>query len=382
MPNHHSHDRSFWIIIAVAVVCGLSAGILGEIITRVYILKDFSSAFSSEVNLSNLNANNSGLIIRDPKKVVVNQDLKVAETVNNIRPVLVGLFKEVATSSLAVSSDKTDYYKLDEPLFVGLIITSDGWVMALAPAEFKNNFKFKNYIAIGSDRRVYRIDKLANLKNLPGDPLVFHLAGAANLPVKKIISRAELTLGESLLAIGAWDSVWPTTLNSLVKMPTVLSSDALNVRLSLAEIGSLNNSFVFDLAGNLAAIITADQEIIPAFSYNSAWSVLATGGKSKRPYLGVNYLDLSLVKSLSLDLDKGAWLYPSATQPALVKDSPAALAGLKVGDVITWVNNQKIEAGIDLADLIAAHQPGDVITLTYWRAGAEKSVELKLGELK
>ena len=269
MSNPTNNGRSFWAITIIAVICGLAAGALGEIITRVYILKDFSSTFSSEVNLSNLNANNSGLIIRDPKKVVVNQDVKVAETVANIRPVLVGLFKEIATTSPAISSQKADYYKLDEPLFVGLVITSDGWVMALVPADFKTDFKFKNYVVIGSDRQLYHIDKLANLKNLPGDPLVFHLAGASNLPVKKIIARADLTLGESLLAINAWDSVWPTTLNALVKTPTVLSSDSLNVRLSLADTGNLSNSFIFDLAGDLAAVITADKQLIPAFSYKS-----------------------------------------------------------------------------------------------------------------
>jgi len=380
--SNSTQDRNFWVIISIAVVCGLAAGILGEIITRVYILKDFSSTFSGEVNLSNLNTNNSGLIIRDAKKVVVNQDVKIAETLANIRPVLVGVFKAIATTSPAVNSQKPDYYKLDEPLFTGLIITSDGWVVALLPSDLKKDFKFKNYVAIGYDRQSYKIDQVADLKTV-GDLLIFHLAGAANLPVKKIVPRSELTLGETLLSINSGKAVQPTTLTSLIKTPTVLSSDFLNARLDLAAFDDrLKNSFVFDLAGNLVAIVFDNKEVTPAFSYNSVWLALASGNKLYRPYLGLNYLDLSTVKITALNLDKGAWLYPSPTQPAVIKDSPAQLLGLKAGDVVTWVNNQEINASNDLADLISTYQPGETITLTYWRAGVEKSGEVKLGQLK
>jgi hypothetical protein len=383
MSNSLQSGKRFWIVITLAVVCGLFAGILGEIVTRVYILKDFSFPYlSGEVNLSNLDANSAGLVIRDAKKVVVNQDVKIAETINNIRPVLVGIFKE--TGSAAVSVEKAAYYKLDEPLFIGLIITSDGWVVATAPADLRAAFNPKNYVAIGNDRQLYEIDQLANFKGLPGNLLVFHLAGAANLPVKKIVSRSELSLGETLLVINNLNSVRPTTLTSLTKTPAVLSSDYLNARLDLAGAAENNfkSSFVFNLAGDLTAIIAADKEIIPAFSYNYFWQSLLKKDQPARPFLGLNYLDLSVVKTAALNLNKGAWLYPTDTQPAVVKNSPAQIAGLKAGDVVTWVNNQEIGVGNDLADVLSAYNAGDKITLTYLRAGVEKDLELKLGELK
>ncbi len=383
MSHPERKTWNFWAVISITVACGLAAGILGALISQVYIWPDFSSSFSSEVNLANLNANSAGLVIRDPKTVVVNQDVKVSETVSNLRPVLVGIFKELASTTPALASQKPNYYKLDEPLFTALIITSDGWAMALLPADLKADFKIKNYVAIASDRHLYQIDKLANLKNLPGDPLVFHLSGASNLPVKKIVPRSELTLGESLLVINGWNAVKPTTLASIIKTPAVLSSDVINARLVLADTtANFSNSFVFDLAGNLAAIVAVDGTVVPAFSYSPAWSILTAGGQSRLPYLGVNYLDLSLVKNTVLNLDKGAWLYPSPSQAAVIKDSPAQLAGLKAGDVITWVNNQPINATNDLADLLAVYQPGDTVTLTYLRSGAEKSVEIKLGDVK
>lgn len=384
-------DRYFWIIVIIAVTCGIFAGVFGEIITKIYIFPDTSSSFSSEVNLANLNTNNAGLLIRSAQKVVVNQDVKTTETVSNIRPGLVGIFKAVgsdnATSSLIKDENDSrplDYYKLDQPLFIGLIITSDGWVVALAPNELKADFKFKDYVVIRGDRQLYRIDRVVDFKKLPGDLLVLHLAGAANLPIKKIAARSELSLGQSLLIVSGVNMVWPTTLTSLVKTPAILSSDALNVNLNIADGADaiFKNSFVFNLAGDLVAIITADQKIVPAFSYKDSWSALSQKISVPRPFLGVNYLDLSLIKTSTLRLDQGAWLYPTATQLAVLKNSPAALAGLQTGDVITWVNNQAIDANNDLADLLTAYNAGDTVTLTYSRAGVEKLVDIKLGELK
>lgn len=383
LSGGNKHSRSgfkFWLIVSVALVGGLAAGILGETFAKLYIFKDSLLPFSGELDLSGLNSSNSGLIIRDAKKVVVNQDVKITETVAGIRPVLASVFKTIPAASSAA-----EYYNLEKPLLVGLIVTADGWVAAMAPADLKKDFKFKNYTVITGDRQVYQIDKLAALKNLPGDPLIFHLTGANNLTVKKSIARSELTLGESLLVINDLVSVRPVTLSALARSSAVLSSDQTGAILKLSSEGDelIKNSFVFDLSGNLAAVVAADGTVIPAFSFNSAWSSLSQKDQILRPYLGVNYLELAKIKTNAISLDKGAWIYPpSATQTAVIKGSPAELGGLKTGDVITWINNIEIDASNDLSDLLANYKAGDKITLTYVRAGVEKEVVLKLGEMK
>ena len=386
MSKPSPSSRSFWVVIAVAVSCGLAAGIFGEMIARTYFMTGLAS-FSGDVNLSSLNANNSGLIIPNAKTVVVNQDVKTTEVISNIRPVLVSIFKAINpanSSSTTPVSPKLEFYPLDNPLFVGLVITSDGWVIAPVSAEEKNNFKAQNFVAIASDRQLYKIDKVQDLKTASGNLLIFHLADAANLPIKTIIARSDLSLGESLLIINGLNTAQPTTLVSLSHGAELLSSDLPSAALSLDDNVSnkLVNSFVFDLAGNLAAIIMDNGQVTPAFSYNAAWSNLSSKTPSLAPFLGVNYLDLSLVKTPAMISDKGAWLFPSATEPAVLKGSPAELAGLRAGDVITWVNNQPIDASNDLADLISAYRAGDTVTLTYVRAGAEKTINVKLGAFK
>lgn len=379
-----SSRKSFWLLLAVVIICSLTAGVAGEIFTRVYIIKDWSLPFlSGEVNISDLNSSNYGLVIRDPKKVVVNQDVQLAETLSGIQPVLVNIFK--AASETSVNSAQPDFYKLDQPVFTGLIMTADGWVIAPVPANLKTDFKVRNYVAITNDRRLYKIDQIATIKNIPSDLLIFHLAGASNLPVKKIVPRSELSLGQSLLVVEGTRSVWPTTITSLAKSSAaVLSSDTVNASLTLAGVNDNNwrNSLAFDLAGNLVAVIDNSQNITPAFTYGSLWSSLLQPNQPGRPFLGVNYLDLSKVKLTVNNLDKGAWLYPSADQPAVLKNSPAQAAGLKAGDIITWVNNQEINATNDLAEVLSTYKAGDKITITYISAGQEKEVDVKLGELK
>ncbi|NCN99602.1 PDZ domain-containing protein [Candidatus Falkowbacteria bacterium] len=370
-------SKHFYLTISVAVLCGLAAGILGEIVTRVYILQDFVAPYGN-INLSDLGTNNPGLIIRDAKQVVVNQDLKVAETVNNVQPLLLGIFKEISAEE---GDDIIGYYDLDSPLAVGLVITADGWVAAPTSPILSEAFKFKNYVVIANDHRLYKIDKMATSSD---GVLLMHLAGTTSWSVKKIMTRADFVLGGTLIDVPGSNTVWPTTLSAWSRETSVLSSESLGAHLVLAggDKGEFNNSFVFNLAGDLAAIVTDNGKIIPAFSYAPVWSTLSQLDSSGRPLLGVNYLDLSAVKIGTTTADKGNLLYASASQPAVKKNSPADIAGLEAGDIITWVNNQEVDATHDLANILAFYHAGDEVTITYKRDGVEKEVKITLGQLK
>ncbi len=368
--------NSFLLTISLATICGLLAGFCGSMLVGNYVFGgDYHYYTNQELNLSDLNSGSrSGLIIRDPKKVVVNQDVKVEETINSISGSLVSVFKDAGSN----------YYSLDKPLFVGLVVTSDGWIMSSLPAEIKDNFSAKGYSVIASDRKIYKIDKINVIKNSLGDVIFFHLAGATNLSVRKIVSRAELSLGQSLVVLDNNKNVWPTNLASFRKTPDVLNSDSLNARLVLANNSDSlqKNSFIFNLSGDLAAVVGSNKEIIPAFSYNNYWQSFSNKEEMLNPFLGVNYLDLSIARIPSSNLSKGALIYANSDKVAIVKNSPAAVAGFVAGDVITWVNNQEINSDNDLADLIATYKPGEKITITYLRGDQEKQVDVKLGELK
>ncbi|MFD9817218.1 trypsin-like peptidase domain-containing protein [Streptomyces sp. NPDC059080] len=58
---------------------------------------------------------------------------------------------------------------------------------------------------------------------------------------------------------------------------------------------------------------------------------------------------------------------------------PAAKAGIKGGDVITRLDGAPVHSGEELIIKIRSHRPGDTLTLTLRRGGADRTVRLTLG---
>ena len=104
-------------------------------------------------------------------------------------------------------------------------------------------------------------------------------------------------------------------------------------------------------------------------------SILATG-TAKRAYAGVQYsnIDAALAIENNLPSNYGAYVY------AIVKNSPAAAAGLKQGDIILAVDGIKIGANRSLSTLLGEHSVGDELALVYLRDGKEYSTTLTLAE--
>ena len=74
--------------------------------------------------------------------------------------------------------------------------------------------------------------------------------------------------------------------------------------------------------------------------------------------------------------DKGAEIQ------SITKESAADKAGLKKGDVITKIDNRKIDATDDITDAVRTHKPGDKVTVTYLHDGKEQKATAELGRWK
>ena len=101
---------------------------------------------------------------------------------------------------------------------------------------------------------------------------------------------------------------------------------------------------------------------IPSNTVRSVVSQLISSGKAEHAYLGV-----------SLD--------PTSTTARIAgirKDTPAARAGLKTGDVVTVFDGTQVSTSDELARAINARKPGDTVSLTYERDGKSHTVTLKL----
>lgn len=143
-----------------------------------------------------------------------------------------------------------------------------------------------------------------------------------------------------------------------------------------------------DLDGKLIGINTAiagDAENIGfAIPINEAKPVIDSfkrTGKIVRAFLGVRFVAITKQYAAAKDLpvSDGAYLAPDGENP-IVAGSPAAKAGLKVGDIITKVNNDAVNQSNSLTSLVGKHKPGDKVTITYLRDKKERKVEVTLTE--
>jgi serine protease Do len=107
-----------------------------------------------------------------------------------------------------------------------------------------------------------------------------------------------------------------------------------------------------------------------------------TSGVIKTSYLGVRYvlINSDLQKKNNLPVDYGAWVYSNTSEPAIVPGSPAQKAGLKQGDIILELNQEKITVNSPLTVLLKKYEPGETITLKILRDEKETEIKITLGE--
>jgi S1-C subfamily serine protease len=64
----------------------------------------------------------------------------------------------------------------------------------------------------------------------------------------------------------------------------------------------------------------------------------------------------------------------------VVEGSPAAEAGLQVGDIVTAVDGDRVDFEHTLRDRLFAYEPGDTVTLDVLRDGETLQIQVTLGE--
>jgi putative serine protease PepD len=101
---------------------------------------------------------------------------------------------------------------------------------------------------------------------------------------------------------------------------------------------------------------------IPSNTVKSIVSQLISTGKAKHAYLGV-----------AVETQNGV---VRITQ--VRSGTPAAGAGLRVGDIVTSVDGTRVTTADALTNAISAKSPGDTVSITYTRSGTSHTIQVKL----
>ena len=380
----------------VTIVSSAFISLVVGIIACLLVLPYFVDSFGSDVKVSDYNWSDSGLIIRNPKTVVVNQDVKVEESINSVSASIIKFYPRLNASSTETIDQKLDsekYYLLKNFFASGVIMSADGWVLTVWPNSGEIDLKkiASSYEALSADGKVYNIDQAIFASKAENGktkaeylPLLIHLAGASNLPVRSLAKPADLKIGQSLFSYNGGHYFDFGFLADRQKENILRSSEDFseNLVLDLGVDNSKQPNFIFNLSGDLLAWQSSGEEVSPIYPLNSRISSLFKLKKISEPYFGVNYYNLADIKIPGFNQGKGALIYSSGKKTGVIPGSPAQKAGLKDGDLILEINGEAITGANDLSSIIQNYFPGQELLISYSRSGVNAETSLKLGEIK
>ena len=204
-----------------------------------------------------------------------------------------------------------------------------------------------------------------------------------SLPVLEIGDSDQLEVGDLVLAIGNPFGVGQTVTSGIVSglARTIGISDFRSFIQTDAAINPGNSGgALVDLDGRLVGINTAifSQSggsvgigfAIPTSLVRSTLQAAANGGKIVRPWLGASGQGVTpdIAQSLGLPHPEGV----------LIKDvapgSPAARAGVRIGDVILAVEGHPIDDPEGLRFRLATLPVNTPVRLALWRGGEQRDV--------
>jgi serine protease Do len=270
----------------------------------------------------------------------------------------------------------------------GFIVSPDGFIVT-------NAHVVENADEINvrlNDKREYKAKVIG--ADTRSDVAVIKIDATA-LPTVKIGDMSKVRVGEWVVAIGSPFGFANTVTAGIVSaksrenlsgdpnldaVPFIQTDVAVNPGNSGGPLLNMRgevigiNSQIFSRTGSFAGISFA----IPIdYAFNVADQLMKTGHVTRgRIGVSIGNVTRDLAESLGLPKPEGAAV------STVESDSPAAKAGIEVGDVITRLDGKPVEGSADLSRSIRSMKPGSKTTLTVWRAGKTRDIPVTIAEFK
>jgi S1-C subfamily serine protease len=271
----------------------------------------------------------------------------------------------------------------------GFIYDANGWILTnrhvvsdaqKLTVELKDGRQFEG--------TVYGIDTLTDLAIVKVD--------ATGLPVAALGKSDGLKIGQLVVAIGSPLGTYSFSVTSGIvsgkgrdiavdngtRINNLIQTDAaINPGNSGGPLADATGAVV----GINTAVATDSSGIGFAIPIDIAKPIMAqavAGQALTRPWIGIRFqsINLKVKKDLNLSVDAGALVTNTGgTGPAIVDGSPAAVAGLKDGDIIIAINGTKIDGEHPLDAVLTQFKPEDTVSLDVLRGGATVQLSVTLG---
>lgn len=273
--------------------------------------------------------------------------------------------------------------RVDRAVGSGVIISSDGYIVTNYHVVENTN---KVVVSLPNDKKEY-VAKIIGID--PKTDLAVIKINKTNLPSASFGNSSSLKVGDVVFAIGnpfgIGESVSQGIVSALNK--NIAANTYENFIQTDASINPGNSGgALIDSRGALMGINTiilshsgANHGVgfaIPADMVKKIAKTLIEKGSVKRGYLGVSSQDVTNNLRDSYGDNEGAVII------GLDPNTPAARAGLMVWDLITHINDKKINSAIELKNAIGMLSPNEKISIKYIRDKQERITQVTLDELK
>lgn len=219
------------------------------------------------------------------------------------------------------------------------------------------------YVVMTQDAQKFEV------KNVYKDPnldLSLLLIDASNLKALDLGDSSKLKLGQTVIAMGQSKQSVNTSVGVVAGLNNLIQTDAL--------INSDNSGGpLLSSAGQVVGVnlvVSGSQNFGLAIPVNALKQLIASISQGPtKPILGLTY------KFISKDLVALSGNPPGASIQAVSDGGPADKAGIKVGDIITKINGQAVDAENVISDTVSKGKIGQQLELTILRNGQELTVK-------
>jgi putative serine protease PepD len=279
----------------------------------------------------------------------------------------------------------------------GEVIKSDGYILT-------NNHVIAAAASSGSVEVVFSDGATAAATITGRDPLtdlaVLKVQPPRGLKAIALGSSGSVQVGEPVIAVGA-----PLGLSSTVTSGIVSALDRTvqvpgeNDRSALL-VSALQTDAAINPGNSGGALVNCDGDLVGVPTAGA--SVPSSSGEASGGSIGLGFaIPVDIAKTISSEIiDTGRVTHAyfglqtapisaaSAAQArvpeglfvaGVVAGGPAAVAGLREGDVITKVEGKDATSNVQLQELTLTKKPGDTVAVDYSRAGKSATATITLG---
>lgn len=372
--------RGFIFTAGICIVSALLGGLTSVAILPTIFPQAFNSIQATPLNQSALANTASATLITNSIESQTN--FPVAQIAKNVGPAVVGVSN---FQTLRRGNENS-----------GLIEAGSGSGF-IVDAQ-KGYIVTNNHVIEGAQKIAVSLSDGRNLdaKLVGTDPrtdlAVLQISDTNSLTAVSLGDSSKLEVGESVVAIGNPGG------DEFARSVTTGVISATNRTLEMQGEASLYNLIQTDAAinpGNSGGpLVNYQGEVIginsakyaeqgfegmgfaiPISDASSIIQQLIESGVAKHPALLVTVNDQYISYAETNTLPLGAYI------AGVTVNGPAAKAGIIEGDVITQVNNEKVENSSDLVRELYKYNIGDQINVTLSRNGQSKQVLATLGEI-